>query len=118
MGKINKAESVVKDLVVKVRREDDYDRSRSVYPYRYRYRGVAYIKGLLRVRLAEVVSDSYSRDSANRCLVVFGPNGKTSRHTSRKDCRDQIRRLRQGTREKVIYQAELTLQRLMLVSVK
>ncbi len=120
MGKINKAESVVKNLVIKVRREDDDDRSRSVYPYRLRYRGVACIKGLRRVKLAEVISESYCVElvepkdwNSPRVILVFDAKGGTLRYDSRKDCRDQIRRLRQGTREEVIRQAELVLKRIV-----
>jgi len=111
--KINKAQSAIKQLVVKVSREDDNDRSRILYPYRYRYRGIAYIKGLRRVRLTEVVSASCVFDGAIGCMLEFDSNGRWENYKSRKDCRDLIRKLRQGTREKVIHQAELNLKRLL-----
>jgi len=50
-------------------------------------------------------------------MLVFDPTGKVSRYESRKDVRDQVRKLRQGTREKVIRKAELTLKRIVSAAV-
>jgi len=104
--------------------ESFYDPTKPVgYQRKEWYYGVAWVKGLKRIKLAEVKSMAVSSfwGSPGDQLLIFDHAGRLLESRTvpatgrRRFCRDMCREFRQGTRKELIRQAEANLRRLTTV---